>query len=531
MDPFTGVILLVIFAQIGTRTVGSAVTDMLAAKRGETPPSLEKWRKSQENRKKPGKEPGAWRRRWRMAAKERAVKADQKHQARMEHLRDNGRSNVDRHKEKLRQREERHQRLLAALSGMAAGTKNAVGNALRDRGADPASEPAASEDADPEPGDDGPDADVLPFRARDLPCLWKTPTGGPCDMPGAVEGLPYCDAHQVLARETQCLWGRGTTAIPDCTSPRPQHQPYCAAHTEEFLAKLRVPQPEPNPDGPAEPRDAPDAEPAAGPVADDGRVVTCAWGEDHPDDECDNLLRPGARLCDPHAGKWAAERGLCGAYVTGKGHCDIGRFGQALSCELHLTHCAWGLATNESQICFASPIRDSKYCEKHTGNNLVLLRDDIDPYTEGNTEMSTPSHSGEITNLPAAIAYCRSGVTYCDQISGKFEEAAAQATATVNDMRNQVSTLETAQSTLAGAGFDAPITGRFSSVSEKFNMLMATAQQLETLIASTTDQIAAARQELDAAATKFQSQLAISEQVQTHGRGNVAKKTDFYANA
>jgi hypothetical protein len=271
MDPISALILAGILTTLFARTVGSGVTDAIASSKGETPPSLEKWRKRQADRKArgeaPEKEPGPWRRRWRNAVEHRSAKAAQKHAARMEHLRDNGPGNVAKHKARLAKRAERWDKIndTAAKWGSASwdAAKNAAKTAkdrLDERRAwnenerrdqelvDPPIEPVAdTANVDPAAdtsAEDGPDAQVIPLRPNQdsTGCPWIVPgTGQPCGLP-TLGNHPYCADHCDVARIPGCLWGDGNPDVPTCTNQRVPNHPFCADHLAEYERNTGIPQ-------------------------------------------------------------------------------------------------------------------------------------------------------------------------------------------------------------------------------------------------------------------------------------------------
>jgi hypothetical protein len=482
VDPFTGAILLGLIIRLCAKTVTSGVADAIALGRGQTPPSQERWRARQQDRARRGekeeKEPGPWRRRWRMAAEKHATKAEQKHQAHMQHLRDNDRYNVAKHKDRLQRRADRRRRIAEKLHDWADGARNKIRdrhqenqawNDNENRDADPV-DPVLTDPAAAAPGEAAtPDtsgdrlADVLPFPGphtgegdADKPpapgegCMW-IPEGKtePCGKPPRPGG-PYCTVHFAIGRYTECQWHTHHNGAPRCRNPRERHQSYCTTHLAEE-SKTRE--------------------------AEVNNVKRCSFTVGDPGD-------PNASM-------------PCG---------------------------------NEAK-------KDGIYCDYHDslippiGGQQPPPAPPVNTDPEGKPEMTTANHSGEITDLPSAIAYCKAGVKYCDLLSSKFEQTKSQTTATINDLRRQASTLENAQATLTGQGFGTNITGRFGTVGEHYSTLLADVQAMEQQLASVEDKLTAARAELNSAATVFQNQLGISEEVQAHQKGDVAKSTDFYANA
>ncbi|TDX84966.1 hypothetical protein [Amycolatopsis arida] len=410
MDPISAMLLAGVMAVLVTRTAASAVTDTIAQAKGKTPPSLEKWRKKQDARARRGEQveadPGPWRRRWRNAVEYRNAKAAQKHQARMEFLRDHSREIVDRHKRRLEKRAARRDRIGATVAGWGNSSWEAAKHAAEQareahlerlawkenerRSADPDDVPDTAQlDTDPT-GDPGREAAVLPFRR-------PAPTG---------DGKPHAEADE-----------------------------------DEEEAR------------PARPDDA---------------------------DELD-------RYAKDHPGLAEYASGIAGCADNDADQLDL----------------------------YYGILRHSK--------------DDPNPTDTEGTSVTTPTHSGEITDLSSAIAYVSASSDYCTQITATFETAHTQATQTADDLQRQLASLELAQSTLAGQGFDESITGRFGSVSEQFTALVANMRQVTELLASTQEAIASAKAELDTAGQVFSSQLGIAEQVQS--QQSVATNTQFYANA
>lgn len=185
-----------------------------------------------------------------------------------------------------------------------------------------------------------------------------------------------------------------------------------------------------------------------------------------------------------------------------------------------------------NRYCQSCLEQDRRICDAQTETEQIPDHSADQPAdaTEngGNTTVSAPTHSGEITDLASALAYVTSASQYCQQIAGTFETAQAQSAATMNELRAQLGHLETAQSSLAGEGLTSEA-GRLAAVAEQFSSLATVMEQVETLLSSTQDQLGAARAELDASAKEFQSQMAIAEEIQSHQ--SVAKDTAFYANA
>lgn len=226
MDPITALLISTMLAGLFVRTGAAAVTDSIAQARGETPPSLEKWRARQASRaargEKPEADPGPWRRRWRNAAERSTTKAAQKHQARMEILEEDRDANVTKHKQRMRRRAARREaaaaRIAAAghtswdaaketarkaregLEGAQAWKDDVLGNTGRGPGETP---PGPGPDTAP-PGPaptpaTTPESEatrfarVIPFRV--LGCVWQeTDDGSPCGDPRQA-GTDLCGLH------------------------------------------------------------------------------------------------------------------------------------------------------------------------------------------------------------------------------------------------------------------------------------------------------------------------------------------------
>ncbi|MET9260374.1 hypothetical protein [Amycolatopsis sp. NPDC004079] len=124
-----GAILLV-------KAAGGAAVDYAAAKTGHTPPSHERWQAHQRNRASRGEEPddtnGYFRRRLRMYGAAAAVKADQKHAARMEHLREKEPANIEKHKRRIAAKEAAISKL-CAWGGTTVGAIRGIPAAVRER--------------------------------------------------------------------------------------------------------------------------------------------------------------------------------------------------------------------------------------------------------------------------------------------------------------------------------------------------------------------------------------------------------------
>lgn len=127
MDPITALILAGVLASVSFHTLGTAISDVFSSKNGDEPPSLTKWRENQQRKAERGEkrasaEPSPWRRRWDNAVEYRNAKAAQKHTARMEDVRDNGRENVDRHKQRLARRRARREAINTTVAGWGASS-------------------------------------------------------------------------------------------------------------------------------------------------------------------------------------------------------------------------------------------------------------------------------------------------------------------------------------------------------------------------------------------------------------------------
>ncbi len=266
MDPLSALLLAVLLTSLGAKTVLAAATDAIAVARGKTPPSQERWQARQKARaargEAPEKDPGPVRRWWRNAVEEHNVKAAQKHQARMELLDENADANVARHKDKLRKRAERWDRVGAKISKLgssswdaaknaaataAAKTKDAVEKAKEAydehqawkenerRSPDPA---FSDSEPEPEPDYGGPDAEILPFRRPDTAdssgCTWLLlASSQPCgDL--VKPGDRFCPEHE--AQSTRgCGWASGNSDFPPCTEPRVANNVvFCAGHIAEY---------------------------------------------------------------------------------------------------------------------------------------------------------------------------------------------------------------------------------------------------------------------------------------------------------
>lgn len=174
MDPLSALLLAGILSTLVTRTAGAAITDAMAQSRGKTPPSLEKWRARQKQRAARGEraqeDPGPWRRRWRNAVEVRNAKAAQKHQARLEHIRDQGPEAVAKHKQRLQRRAQRWEAINSRVAGWGASSWSAAKQATepvreRRREAQAWRENARRDQGDQSDTDslDTEGADILPF--------------------------------------------------------------------------------------------------------------------------------------------------------------------------------------------------------------------------------------------------------------------------------------------------------------------------------------------------------------------------------
>jgi hypothetical protein len=109
VDPFSAILIAIIGAVVLTKSAGGAAADWAATKTGNTPPSHKRWEARQARREARGEKreniSSNFLRRLRMHGEAAAVRAEQKHTARMERLRDNGRANVDKYRRRIEARE------------------------------------------------------------------------------------------------------------------------------------------------------------------------------------------------------------------------------------------------------------------------------------------------------------------------------------------------------------------------------------------------------------------------------------------
>jgi hypothetical protein len=151
------------------------------------------------------------------------------------------------------------------------------------------------------------------------------------------------------------------------------------------------------------------------------------------------------------------------------------------------------------------------------------------PDNPGGNSMTTPQHSGEITNIPTAMAFCDSTMEYCKNITGNFETAKAQAMTTIEDLKQLLGTLDNAKGTLSGEGFKGAVIAEVAAVEEQFNSLIATMQQVDQLMATTQDAIASARAGMDSSKERFKNLLPAAESLRA--QDDVPDKTAFLTNA
>lgn len=445
MDPLSALLLAGILTTIGIRTAGAAVTDTAAQVKGKTPPSLEKWRTNQQKKQArgdtPQAEPSPWKRRWRNAVEYRNAKAAQKHQARMEWLREHEREGIDVRKRRMQHKVDRWEQVDAKVAELGRSswekTKQAAAqareahterkaekqawreNTRRSGQPDEATgrDPDSADTAGTAPGSEGGDAAVVPFRRVTVDDAGQHP-----------------------------------------------HRPSDAAELDRFA------------------RENPQVDNLASGLADTDSVWDSALYYDLVRDLRDQ--RPAE-----HAHEVAEGRRLNGPDDT-------------------------PIRTEETEI---SAHRDT------TPDNPTS-----DLERSATVSAPTAGQSGEITDLASALSYVQSASQYCQQITGTFETAHAQASATAQELQAQLGHLETAQSSLAGEGLDSEA-ARMGQVMEQFTALAQAMQQVETLLSSTQEQLGAAQSELDTSAREFTSQMAIAEQVQSHQ--SVANSTAFYAHA
>ncbi|WP_020421127.1 hypothetical protein [Amycolatopsis sp. ATCC 39116] len=522
MDPFSALILAGILSVLVTRTVASAVTDTIAQAKGQTPPSLEKWRQRQKERaargEAPERETGPWRRRWRNAVEHHNAKAAQKHAARMEFLRDNGPQNVAREKAKLQRRAQRWDKIGATVAGMGNTSWEAAkiwAEGVKER----RTEARAWKENEKRTAD--PVDNQLRYAEYE-----DSTDGAPSASPGNYDDEGGTANDRAFER-SRASGSAGIILAPEGETP------------QERAARLAAMNP-----------------------ADRARAMDnneLFWAAEQDYDKLsgperlairDQLYQRGYTELAATAGMPEYMHGELAAWAVNARKAGVIRnvdemdrllnrpFEDALGLESFNNATVLPFRNRASEpdtdstTTMPEPHGNGDNTEEddaNADNSTPTDRDNTDS-TEGTpTAMTTPTHSGEITDLPSALAYVTATSNYCAQISSTFETTKAQATASVNDLQAQLAALETAQSTLAGQGFDGTVTGPIARIHEHFTTLINNLKQVEALLATTDDALGSATGDLNAAEAVFTSQLGIAEQVQS--QSSVADNTGFYANA
>lgn len=514
MDPVSAVILIGLVTAASLRVAGSAASDTIAAAKGNTPPSLEKWRENQRKKEAagaaPAAEPSPWRRRWDNAVEKSNAKAAQNHAADMEHLRDHGRDNVNRRKQKLENQRQRRDAVQSKLSGAGAASWQFAKSAA-EKTREKVQERRQENDAWDEnarratTGPDGLDthndrdtennelADVLTFRSRHRPDGVVETEVIPGDEDGSqVRGDPNDPSTwrgvDRYGRDIQT--GRGTST--DVTKPG---GPTSVLHDDDtYLLDENV---------------SPERR-----IVEQHHNANSGRGQNTPAQHRQAINPEHTVVQDPDA--------PAGTLVS---VAELQRRRAAEEQERQHRHEA---AENQADREHAERMAHLQQQIPTQSSPETADTDeptDIHPTDSEGTIITMTAHSGEITDLASALDYAVSASEYCTSVSGSFENAEAQATASAQELTDQLANLEQAQSSLAERGLDSEA-DRLAGVAEQFSVAAESLRQAQDAIAAAQENLDSAKGELDASAAEFRSQDAISEELAGHS--SVANDTSFY---
>ncbi|GAA1983388.1 hypothetical protein [Amycolatopsis minnesotensis] len=140
---------------------------------------------------------------------------------------------------------------------------------------------------------------------------------------------------------------------------------------------------------------------------------------------------------------------------------------------------------------------------------------------------SDPRHSGEITDLPAAIDFFTRAAAYCARVRSSLSEADAQVRQHTEDIPGIAMLVETARTVLAGLGFTGGAVARIlDSAHERLTSLSASARQLDQVLRTATEAVASLEDGMLVMAALFHGQTGAAEQLAAQPER--AQLTAFY---
>lgn len=577
MDPLSALILAGIMSSLVAHTAGSAVTDTIAQARGHTPPSLEKWRARQQKQSRRGSEvePGPWARRWNNAVERRNAKAAQKHEAKLEHLRDLGPDRVAKYKQRLQRRAQRREAIGARVAGWGSSSWQAAKQA-----AEQTSEAASkrrgwrenqrrNHQPDGEAQDDVAGlAPVVPLPRRgqepspyndeelstaDLAemgffCQQGMDLGDPCGNPKYGDtGVCWEHLHPkfkggktgkstgtggntgTLSPEQQALVDRWRSELANSNG-----QPtFGWFSTEEWYS---LPEWARN----QMIDEARDAGYAITPRTDSGQIAEVGdsrmdprygWIRITETSDGQVKIQTGhdvegntniyGNVLDPSTWQGTDRHGR--DIQTGIGPSRDATKPGGIPSVVHNTDLD-GIARDTSPERKAVT-RHRKGLQEYAPNNDEI----IDNTQDGDTMDTNLTATTEITDLDTAIAFSQETARYTDTVTSALTDITAQLEAAIRGLQAEASAYEGAGATLGGQGFGEKVTGRFAIGQEALHTAAEAVRTALEQVTTASEQVTAAGGEMRTATQVFNDQLAIQEQLGAAQQdAGVASRTDFY---
>lgn len=522
---------IVIICWIAGWAVKNAVNDVAASTRGKPPPSHQKWaarefKRAARDGRKARTAPGYGRRLWDNAVAEWAERADQRHHARMEFIRARAPQRNQRWLDRRLARAQRWdnardaaaQRLGVAWRSTRSGTANAV-KAGAGWVAD--SVTGRTRDGDPIAAPDlaaVPDIEPAALAAADLsgcrPAELARASGvigdddGPVD-PSTMLGLDRCLQRVRSRRDTAVATADQARAARDFGRLREANTWVEAldnlagelGRRRNKLIWARVI----DADAARHLTDRALHEMAG--VPDDVTVdETTTGGLDH-------LIAQARKTREAAQARAAGPDGL------GMDMVDVINTGRLLG-ELQQRRVAAARHERAQQ-------------QPPTDADTPATGTDAGTTTTNGDQMAATQPTGEITDLPTAVAFTEQMAGYFTTLGNTLEEPAGQAQQAAKDLGQAPSIIEGGQAALSGHGFGDAITGKFAAASEAATAAQQAMDTAARAMADAREKATTAQTAFGDAGAALSSQSGIAEQVQTHkGSGaGVASSTDFYANA
>lgn len=488
MDPISALILLGALTVASVRTVGAATTDVIAKAKGETPPSLEKWRKNQERKaargERPEQEPSPWKRRWRNSVEYRNAKAAQRHQADMEFLRDHGRENVAKRKQQLERRAARRDAVGSRMAGLAASSWDAAKKAAE------AAKNKRQQSGDPgdieqpqQPISDQPMADVLDFPPR------RDRDTQPEDGSGPM--LEFTERRRA----------DGTVEL----EVNPTDDPERASNVRG---------------DPADPstwtgrdRDGRDIQTGRG-----GSYTDPSGGVVHDHDTYRTDVSPERRLVQQR--QFEQQRRQQEQELA-QINTSTSRTGTAARD---------ALTSDEANAAWHRELREiERQGHEYRQEEIRKHYAEQSSTNSGGESDVSANTSTEITDLDTAISFSKETVDYAATITATLSDMQAQVDAAVKGLETEASTYEGGKASLEGEGFNSKVTGRLDSAAEAIHAAVEALKTASTKVAEANEGVSTVNGEMKGALKVFNDQLSLQEQI--GAQETVANRTDFYAPA